>query len=276
MSTIVTDHKISDEELKSLATAIKTRYGIDFTNYEIKSLKRGFGRLINKHQMTSLIDLWSAILKDKEFFLGCIDDLTVNLTEMFRNPEVWIFLQKLLKKKHSKQAKVKIWHTGCSTGEEVYSMYYIIHSLMLTFKSKVIATDLSPMALNTAKEGKYFGVQANKYARNFGKAFPKGDWSSIFEEIPTGIKIKDRIKRSIEFYTHNLTKDEFPEEVDIIFCRNVMIYFDNDLKSKVLIKFHKALKPNGLLVVGYYDMMPEGFQEFFHVYDNRTKIYIKV
>ena len=78
--------EISDEELRALAGAIKSRYDIDFTNYETKSLKRGFARLITKNGMSSLLDLWGKVLRDREFFIGCIDDLTVNLTELFRNP----------------------------------------------------------------------------------------------------------------------------------------------------------------------------------------------
>ncbi|GJM63833.1 protein-glutamate O-methyltransferase CheR [Persicobacter diffluens] len=274
--SIDTKDKISDEEIKSLATAIKTRYGIDFTNYELKSLKRGFGRLISKHQMNSLLDLWAAVLRDKAFFLACIDDLTVNLTEMFRNPEVWVFLRATLRDHFQKDQTISIWHAGCSTGEEVYSMLYVIQSLMFGYKTRVIATDLSKNALNLARAGRYFGPPAKKYQANFDKTFPGERWDNIMQEMEEGFMVKDRLRKGIDFREHNLVKDAFPEQLDIIFCRNVMIYFDGALKKRVMMNFYKALKPHGLLVVGYYDMMPDGFQEFFSVYDNKTKIYIKV
>ena len=100
--------EISDEELSSLTTAIKNRYDIDFTNYESRSLKRGFARLIIKKKMGSILGLWQKILSDKEFFLNCIDDLTVNLTELFRNPEIWIKLKNEIFGKFEKNIRINL------------------------------------------------------------------------------------------------------------------------------------------------------------------------
>ena len=118
--------ELSNEELKSLTTAIKNRYDIDFTNYEPKSLKRGFARLIMKHKFGNVLGLWQKILMDKEYFMSCIDDLTVNLTELFRNPEIWIKIHDEVLPQYAKKFRLKIWHAGCSTGEEVYTMAIVL------------------------------------------------------------------------------------------------------------------------------------------------------
>ncbi|MEM9897624.1 MAG: CheR family methyltransferase, partial [Bacteroidota bacterium] len=119
---------ISGEELTALMQAINNRYGLDFTNYERTSLKRGIVRLMLKNNMNSIIELWSKVLKDGDFFQGAIDDLLVNLTELFRNPDVWIKLRDDILPTLSTRA-IKIWHAGCSTGEEVYTMNIVLDTL---------------------------------------------------------------------------------------------------------------------------------------------------
>ena len=124
-TTIETPVAISDEELNALMVAVKNRYGLDFTNYEKGSLKRGVSRLMMKHHMDSLLELWARILRDAEFFSEAIDDLLVNLTELFRNPDVWLMLRDQILDEFKHQ-KLKIWHAGCSNGEEVCTMSKII------------------------------------------------------------------------------------------------------------------------------------------------------
>lgn len=129
-SKIISEAKVkkemSDEELDSLTGAIKLRYGIDFTNYEKASLKRGFTRLIQKHDLESVIGLWSKIMNDRQFLQNNIDDLTVNLTELFRNPEIWIKLKDDILPKLKTKFKLDLWHAGCSSGEEVYTMAMVL------------------------------------------------------------------------------------------------------------------------------------------------------
>ena len=127
---------ISNEELKSLTIAIKRRYGIDFTKYETKSLKRGFARLIMKNKMDSILNLWSKIMSDRNFFSECIDDLMVNLTELFRNPEIWLKLKEDVLPKYKTNQNIEMWHAGCSSGEEVYTMAIVLKDL--NFKAVLI------------------------------------------------------------------------------------------------------------------------------------------
>lgn len=267
--------EISDEELASLTTAIRNRYGIDFTNYETKSLKRGFARLIIKHKFGSILGLWQKILSDREYFLSCIDDLTVNLTELFRNPEIWIMLRDELLDRFKNKFRLNMWHAGCSSGEEVYTMAMVLQDKGLLYKSRTLATDLSNTILEQAKEAKYSSLLISKYTNTFKRYFPKGNMDDCFVQEGRYLQINEQLKRHIEFKQHNLVQDPMNKTFQIIFCRNVMIYFDDTLKMKVLRLFHKALDKGGVFVIGYYDMLPEESKELFEVYDSKTKVYIK-
>lgn len=267
--------EISDEELQSLTAAVKTRYGIDFTNYESKSLKRGIARLITKHNLGSLVGLWSKIIKDREFFLSCIDDLLVNLTEMFRNPEIWIRIKTDLLEQLKTKPSIKLWHAGCSTGEEIYTMGIVLSHSKLYYKSEITATDLSTQAMSKAMEGIYPQMLWKKYVASFKSYFPDGKSEDYFRVENDEIKINDSLKRNVSFQRHNLVQDRMPKKFDIIFCRNVMIYFDEVLKMKVLNLFHSCLEPGGFLIIGYYDMLPEAHKELYTLYDATTRIYRK-
>lgn len=267
--------EISDEELNSLTTAIKTRYGIDFTNYESKSLKRGVARLISKYDMGSMLTLWSKIIKDREFFLSCIDELLVNLTEMFRNPEIWVKIKNDLLEQFKFNPAVRVWHAGCSTGEEIYTMAIVMSQAKLYHKAQVTATDLSSKAMAIAMEGSYHQMLWKKYVSSFHQYFPDGKFDDYFKLENDEIKINDNLKKNVTFQRHNLVQDKMIKKFDIIFCRNVMIYFDETLKMKVLNLFHSCLEPGGYLIIGYYDMLPEAHKDLFTLYDATTRIYKK-
>ncbi len=273
---VYSNEVLSDEELLALTTAIKNRYGIDFTNYESKSLKRGFARLIRRKKMDSLLELWSKILRDRDFFMGCINELTVNLTELFRNPDIWIKMREDILPQYEKNHRLSMWHAGCSSGEEVYTMAMVLKDLSLLEKTRTLATDLSSSILARAIEGKYSNMLMNKYAASFQKYLPNGKIEDCFIKNDRFLQVKNELKKHVEFRQHNLVHDSMDREFDIIFCRNVMIYFDDVLKLKVLKLFHDSLKKDGVFIIGYYDMLPQGSQELFMAVDSKTRIYKKV
>ena len=267
--------EISDEELSSLTTAIKNRYGIDFTNYEAKSLKRGFARLTMKRKLGSLLDLWSKIMGSREFFMGCIDELTVNLTELFRNPEIWVQLKDEILPKYKTKLSINMWHAGCSSGEEVYTMAIVLKELNMLRRTKSLATDLSSTILAQAIEGRYSNMLSSKYSKSFQKYLPNAKIEDSFKQEDRYMQVKDELKKHVEFKQHNLVQDPMDRKFDIIFCRNVMIYFDDALKIKVLKLFHDSLEDDGYFVIGYYDMLPAESKELFEVIDSKTRIYKK-
>ncbi len=269
--------EISDEELTSLAGAIKQRYGIDFTNYEKKSLKRGFARLVSKNNFKSILELWGKIIGNRDFFLASIDDLLVNLTEMFRNPEIWIKLKGDVLPKLALKQNIVIWHAGCSTGEEIYTMAIVLREANLLYKAKITATDLSTQALEQAKLARYQKLLWKKYMASYLKYFKSesGHLENYFEITDQEIIIKDDIKKNITYLKHNLVTDPAISKCNIIFCRNVMIYFDDALKMRLLKKFHDALEDDGYFIIGFYDMLPNEYKDLYVLYDAETRIYKK-
>ncbi len=267
--------EISDEELQSLTAAIKTRYGLDFTNYELKSLKRGFARLVTKHNLGSLVGLWDKILKDIVFFFSFFDELFFILTEMFRNPEIWVKIKDDLLKQLQDKIRIKVWHAGCSTGEEIYTMAIVMTQSKLYQKASVFATDLSSMAMAKAMAGRYHQILWKKYMNSFQQYFPSGNMDGLYKIEGDEAVIDESLKKNVTFQRHNLVQDSVSKKFDIIFCRNVMIYFDETLKMKVITMFHQSLEPGGFLIIGYYDMLPEAHKELFTLYDPTTRIYRK-
>ncbi|MEP0367957.1 MAG: protein-glutamate O-methyltransferase CheR [Cyclobacteriaceae bacterium] len=265
---------ITDEEMTALMVAIKNRYGLDFTNYEKQSLKRGVNRLMMKHGMESSLDLWGRILKDSVFFNAAIDDLLVNLTELFRNPDVWIKLRDEILPTFKKQP-LNIWHAGCSTGEEVYTMGIVLEELNMRTRSRLAASDLSSKALEKARKGDYPLEVISQYLTPFLKFFPGRKLEDYFDFHHKHATIKALYKQNVQFEKHNLVHDPVNESYDIVFCRNVMIYFDEKLKLKVLQMIYDCLKPDGYFIIGYYDIMPEAGKKFFKVEDIKTKVYRK-
>ncbi len=265
---------ISDEELTALMQAMKNRYGLDFTNYEKSSLKRGIIRLMMKNGMSSSLELWSRVLKDREFFMNSIDDLLVNLTELFRNPDVWLKIrQNILDQYNGKP--LNIWHAGCSTGEEVYTMGIVLDEHGNLNRSSILATDLSDTALRKARKGEYSMILIEQYLTPFMKFYPNRKMEDYFDFSQTSAKIKPRYQQQVTWKKHNLVHEGINQKFDIIFCRNVMIYFDETLKLKVLNLINNSLKEGGYLIIGYYDIMPEAGKKLFDLYDVKTRIYKK-
>ncbi len=260
--------------MSALMVAINSRYGLDFTNYERTSLKRGIVRLMLKHKIETSIELWSKVLKDKDFFNRAIDDLLVNLTELFRNPDVWIKLRnEVLPEMPNKS--LKIWHAGCSTGEEVYTMSFVLEELCLLSRSRITATDLSTIALNKAIKGEYSTLLLTQYIVPFLKFFPNRMLQNYFDYKGTMATIKPKYQTNVTFRKHNLVLDYMNEKFDIIFCRNVMIYFDEKLKNRVLDLIFESLNKGGYLIIGYYDIMPDHGKTLFDIVDVKTRIYKK-
>lgn len=266
---------ISDEELSALMQAINNRYGLDFTNYEQSSLKRGIVRLMMKHKMESIIELWSKVLKDGDFFARAIDDLLVNLTELFRNPAVWVKLRNEILPNYKDKSQLKIWHAGCSTGEEVYTMAFLLEELNLLDKSRLTATDLSSTALEKARKGEYSLDLIKQYVVPLLDFFPKKTMDDYFEISEKNAVIKPQYQAKVAFQKHNLVTDSMNGQYDIIFCRNVMIYFDENLKKRVLDLLNEHLKPDGFIIIGYYDILPDYGKSLFKPYDIKTRIYQK-
>jgi chemotaxis protein methyltransferase CheR len=272
---MVTD--ITDEEMNSLTQSILKRYGIDFTCYEPKSLRRRIIRVLNLFELPCIHDLWVAFLRDQNFIHLFMNEISVGMTSMFRDPVLWKNLRSRLGNEFAHRSDVSVWHAGCSTGEEVFSFGILSSEAQLHNATRVLATDFNVKALEEARGGSYHRIKMIENESNYRDFNPFKPFSSYYNTEGTYSKMDGNLIKSVDFKYHNLITDVFPTAFDLIFCRNVMIYFDNDAKNKLLDKFHKALNPGGYLVIGFFDTMVQVIdKDRFHMADEDAKIFQKI
>ncbi|MES2731560.1 MAG: protein-glutamate O-methyltransferase CheR [Bacteroidota bacterium] len=266
---------ISDEELSSINRAIHTRYGMDFSNYEPLSFKRRVARIIDKYELESSLGLWRKLINDKDFIFIFIDEITVGLTEMFRNSNFWIKLRKDILPDLQEKDHFSVWHAGCSTGEEVYSMGIMLSEENMLQKAKLVATDLNSQSVKAAQEGIFSDYYIKTYHANYTTAGGKKALTDYYTTVEGNMHFNRLDNSNFHFYQHNLVKDGMNQQFDVIFCRNVMIYFDEVLKMKALRLFYDSLKDDGYFIIGYYDALPNDYRQFFELEDPTTKIFRK-
>lgn len=275
---MIEKYNISDEEIVSVTEAIEKRTGIDFNSYEKSSLKRGFSRLLSKHHLKSMLDLWQLIMKDREIITSLVDDLTVNLTDLFRNDDMWVKVGDEILPTFKDTPVIRILHAGCSSGEEVYSMAMILQHRGELMKSRLTAYDLSTKMIETASAGRYPANLMRKYKKAIQDHFPGTAVEEFFDEDDEGFAVfRSSLKRTMKFQQMNLVTGDFgPMKQNIVFFRNVMIYFDDGLKLKVLEKLHASMASNSFLIIGYYDTFPQSAKHLFEPYHLASKIYKKI
>lgn len=270
------ESSISNEEIAAITEAISNKYGIDFTNYEIKSLKRGFARLVTKYGCESFVDLWTKIMDEPAIIPNLVDDLTVNLTQLFRNTDAWDKIANEVLTEVSKKPSIKILHAGCSSGEEVYSMAMLMKAKSMLLRSRFDAVDLSSRMIESSKAGIYKESEIDKIGHLLKDQGVENLKDYFIDQGDGQYAVGSDLKRKINFQQMNLVSDKFPgSNYDVVFCRNVMIYFDDGLKMKVLQKIHDVLDKDGFFIIGYYDNLPADHKDLFVPYDNRTKIFQK-
>lgn len=218
---------------------------IDLNSYKERQMKRRIDALIAKHKITSYRGYIEFIKKDKESFEEFINYLTINVSEFYRNPEQWALLEKeILPYLIGKFGKpLKIWSAACSTGDEPYSLVMLLSKLMPMNRIKVIATDIDKQVLSKAKLGLYNVKSLKGLPDEFVKKY--------FREInDKTYQVVDEVKACVEFKEHNLLRDDYPKDCDLIICRNVLIYFTEDAKIEIYKKFNRSLKKDAILFVG--------------------------
>lgn len=268
---------ITDEELSSLTDAIQKRHGIDFGCYEPLSLKRRIVRALHVFKMSSVHELWVKILREHGFIYSFMDEISVGLTAMFRDPILWIRLRELLRTDFSQRNSLSIWHAGCSTGEEVFSMGIVLRESGCVTNFSALATDISNQAIETAKRGEYHLAKMEEYAVNYNEYNSIAALGKYYSVLNNKAIMDLALTGHVNYEHHNLISGSFCRKFDIIFCRNVMIYFDTNAKRKLFEKFHASLNDNGLLIIGFYDaVLPMIDSTRFKVLDIDTKIFRKL
>lgn len=269
--------EISNEELSSLTGAIMTRHGIDFTCYEPKSLKRRMVRALSVFKLNSVHELWVKILKDVDFVHPFINELSVGLTSMFRDPTFWQRMSGIVPTLVKERGNLDVWHAGCSSGEEVYSFNILLRELDLEGRVRSFASDMNTDALEQAKRGTYHLMKLTEYDHKYKDYSGSAGLDRYYRTDDKNGVMDPTLIREVKFGQNNLITDTNRNKYDIIFCRNVMIYFDAGAKKLVLDKFYHNLKPGGLLIIGFFDaLVPVIDKDRFSFFDLNNKIFMRI
>ena len=237
-------------DYEGFKSAILRMTGIDLSAYKENQMKRRIDTLIRKHHIDGYEAFVNTIRSDRDLFEEFVNYLTINVSEFYRNPDQWDLLEKsVLPDLFQKFGKpLKIWSAACSTGDEPYSLVMLLSKFMPLDKIEIIATDIDKQIIEKAKAGLYVDKSL--------KTLPKEFIDKYFEKVnDRTYAISDSVKSRVKFQQHNLLKDTYPQNCDLIVCRNVMIYFTEEAKIEIYKNFNNALKKEGVLFVGSTEQM---------------------
>lgn len=241
---------IKDEELGLLLNELVEKYGYDFTNYAKASLKRRVNRLMVIDRLPSFAELLYKVKNEPEYLPHLVEQITVNVTEMFRDPLTFKTIREKVLPILATHPFIRIWHAGCASGEEVYSMAILLQEAKLLHKSLLYATDLNASVIENIRRGIFPLGQMKQYSENYILSGGKKDFSDYYTAKYDWAKFDEKLTSKMIVATHNLVSDRSFNEFQLILCRNVLIYFDKELQDKVLTLFDDSLEKLGFLVLG--------------------------
>lgn len=240
----------SDEHLETLLGDILEVYGYDFTGYSRASLKRRIVRLYQLDHFVSFAEFRYKIRTEPGYFKRFLEEVTINVTEMFRDPSFYKTLRTEILPKLGTYPFIRVWVAGCSTGEEAYSIAIFLKELNLLHKSLIYATDINSAVLENAAQAMIPLSKIKLYTENYIAAGGSEQFSDYYAANYSLGKLKDELKSKIIFSTHNLVTDNSFNEFQLILCRNVIIYFDRPLQNTVFELFDNSLEKRGYLALG--------------------------
>lgn len=241
---------------------------IDLSSYKEKQMRRRIDSLIRKNGCDSYEMYVSLLRTNSDVFDEFVNFLTINVSEFYRNPEQWKLLTEefIPELQHKFGGTLNIWSAACSTGDEPYSLVMALSKHMDMSRIKIHATDIDKQVIETAKRGLY----SEKSIANVPEEYKK----KFFTQIGKSYQISEQVKRCVEFKQHNLLSDPYPKNCDLIVCRNVLIYFTDEAKRDVYVKFAESLKDKGILFIGSTEQVTDyrqiGYKRRYSFFYERT------
>ncbi|MEC2077469.1 protein-glutamate O-methyltransferase CheR [Metabacillus fastidiosus] len=232
-----------DQDYEQFIRNIKAKTGIDLSQYKEAQMKRRLTSLYEKRGFKNFNGFYQGLLSEKELFYEFLDRMTINVSEFYRNYKRWQVLEeKIIPKLLEKNKKLKIWSAACSTGEEPYTLAMILSKFLPLSGVQILATDIDENVIARAKLG--------LYPERSLQEVPKEIKAKYFVKEGTNYKLDNEIIKAVRFKKQNLLADPFEDNFDLIVCRNVLIYFTEEAKELLYVKFSKALKDGGVFFVG--------------------------
>jgi chemotaxis protein methyltransferase CheR len=264
-------------EIELLLEGVFRHYGFDFRSYAYASIRRRLWKRLEAEGLRAISELQALVLHDPEAMERLLLDLSVNVTAMFRDPGFYLAFREIAIPLLKTWPFIRIWHAGCSTGEEVYSMAILLQEEGLYDRSRIYATDINDVVLQQAKAGIFPLNRMQEYTENYIRAGGKRSFSEYYTAKYDGALFSPSLTRNVVFSQHNLVTDRSFAEFNVIFCRNVLIYFDRELQDRVHELFYESLAMFGVLALGAKESLR--FSKYEPCYERlhaREKMYKKV
>jgi chemotaxis protein methyltransferase CheR len=269
-------HLIEDIEITLLLESIFQRYGYDFRSYAKGSIKRRVHNLLQKTEYHEISDLIPRLLYDETFFGSVLSHFSIPVTEMFRDPNFFKQLRQQIFPLLRHYPFLKIWHAGCATGEEVYSMAILLTELGLYERTTIFATDFNDEVLHRAKTATYSLKSLPTFSKNYELSGGTLDFSHYYHIENDTMVLSTTLQENITFANHNLVTDGVFGEMHIVLCRNVLIYFDKNLQNHVLMLLANSLIDLGFLCLGNKEsLIFSSIVKQFKELDVKERIYQK-
>lgn len=263
-------------EISLLLEGIYRQYGFDFRNYSFHSISRRIKHRLSAERLKTISGLQELVLHDRRAADRLLADFSINVTEMFRDPDFFrSFREHVIPHLHALPT-IRIWHAGCSTGEEVYSMAILLHEAGLYEKSTIYGTDMNAEVLLKASSGVFPLQKMQSYTKNYIQSGGVRAFSEYYKVEAFGVVFHPFLARNIVFSQHNLVTDHSFNEFHIIICRNVLIYFDERLQERTFRLFRDSLTQGGYLGLGSKEGIPYKLRPGFRDIDPQKKIYCKI
>lgn len=257
--------EVRDEDVELLLIGLHEKYGYDFTSYSRASLKRRLNRILSMEKFPSFAEMHFHLLDDTNYLRRFIEEITVNVTEMFRDPSFFNHLRTKIIPVLATYPFIRIWVAGCATGEEAYSIAILLEEAKLSHKTLIYATDINPRVLEKAKSGIFPVNLIKQYSENYILSGGKEEFSKYYTAQYDKVIFKESLRKKIVFSNHNLVSDHSFNSFQLISCRNVLIYFQTSLQNRVFDLFDDSIEPLGFLALGSKETMR------FYVHCDRYK-----
>ena len=268
------DTENEDIEIKLLLEAIFMKYGTDFRGYSRLSVKRQILKMVSDSELGNISELQHKMVWDGDFFQKLLPRFSINVTEHFRDPSFYKYFRDEIVPILRTYPSLKFWHAGCATGQEVYSMAILLEEEGLFAKTRIYATDINSKALAHAKEGAYSNKELSLCSKNYVKAGGSKSFTEYISIQGQNFVMDKSIKDNIYFFDHNLVTDQTFVEAHVILCRNVLIYFDEELTQRVVKLFDDSLHNQGYLCLGSRErIIGSSSIEKFKMIDSEEKVY---
>jgi chemotaxis protein methyltransferase CheR len=266
--------EIEGIEVRLFLEAIWQRWGYDLRDYAAPSMRRRVNAVLASSGVDHLGELQHEVLHHRDVFANVIDGLTVRVTELFRDPAIYQAIRTRIAPLLRTYSSLKIWHAGCASGEEAYATAILLEEEGLAARAQIYGTDLSARAIEQAKEGVYPSENLVDFAKNHTESGARSEIGDWLTAAYGGIAMRESLRRRVFFFQHDLVSDQVFGEMNLVFCRNVLIYFNPALRARVLAKIAASLCPGGFLCIGTSERLsPTDVELGFEPFSDTDRIY---